>query len=987
MIQNKKRKRKTATPNNESNKRPSLPLRDQDTHIEKSLPSLPSLAKNPVGSDTNVIQGHDHMKSPEVLAGFVYDPSLPMTYEYQLIAFQRQKTAKEKQADRNIDSKTPSRVIKLHPVSYISPVVHSSETHHNLNTLVDAATKMKPVSKETQHKTEKHSERNKSYGYHVSSGQNPALISGSGHESDSSGSGSISPVRKKPTKQLKDGKLLTGGGTNLKVPRDESSRQPDTPAFGNMPFQFDLSLQPISPGDDNSEKDHPVKKINSSIISGTNSYPSCQWGGPFDQPFAMPPTTFGQPPSVIQDKKRKRKTATPNNESNKRPSPPLRDQDTHIEKSLPPLPPSLAKNPVGRNTNVIQGHDHMKSPEVLAGFVYDPSLPMTYEYQLIAFQRRKAAEEKQADRNIDSKTPPRVIKQPHPVDHLLPYETTPQSNRQHSPLPPPHSGTFGRNKVVAPGVLISPDQRVMNPHSLPIKQEQLSRPNRPSSKGNHTPSTLKPPSHQPKKQSSRRSESHSGIIQIKQEPESLAMSHHHHQPGFLTFPGLPLPPGSTPTFQALSQGIVTSASPSSSSGVLQDVSVVPPPAWHVSGIINPPSSLKSEPHTVRNQQEHHMARMNTTARTRPNSHKKPHDWHHHGGIHHVITTNKQEPESLAMSHHHHQPEFLTFPGLPLPPGSTPTFQALSQGIVTSASPSSSSGVLQDVSVVPPPAWHVSGIINPPSSLKSEPHTVRNQQEHHMARMNTTARTRPNSHKKPHDWHHHGGIHHVITTNKQEPESLAMSHHHHQPEFLTFPGLPLPPGSTPTFQALSQGIVTSASPSSSSGVLQDVSVVPPPAWHVSGIINPPSSLKSEPHTVRNQQEHHMARMNTTARTRPNSHKKPHDWHHHGGIHHVITTNKQEPESLAMSHHHHQPEFLTFPGLPLPPGSTPTFQALSQGIVTSASPSSSSGVLQDVSVVPPPAWHVSGIINPPSSLKSEFYEQIQPLRETSSILACK
>ena len=143
---------------------------------------------------------------------------------------------------------------------------------------------------------------------------------------------------------------------------------------------------------------------------------------------------------MIQNKKRKRKTATPNNESNKRPSLPLRDQDTHIEKSLPPLP-SLAKNPVGRDTNVIQGHDHMKSPEVLAGFVYDPSLPMTYEYQLMSFQRQKAAEEKQADRNIDSKTPPRVIKQPHPVDHLLPYETTPQSNRQHSPLPPHHSGS------------------------------------------------------------------------------------------------------------------------------------------------------------------------------------------------------------------------------------------------------------------------------------------------------------------------------------------------------------------------------------------------------------------------------------------------------------------------------------------------------------------------------------------------------------------
>ena len=53
-------------------------------------------------------------------------------------------------------------------------------------------------------------------------------------------------------------------------------------------------------------------------------------------------------------------------------------------------------------------------------------------------------------------------------------------------------------------------------------------------------------------------------------------SHHHCKPGFLTFPH---PPRSTPTFQALSQGIVK---PSSYSGVprVHDVPVdSPSPEW------------------------------------------------------------------------------------------------------------------------------------------------------------------------------------------------------------------------------------------------------------------------------------------------------------------------------------------------------------------------------------------------------------------------
>ena len=258
------------------------------------------------------------------------------------------------------------------------------------------------------------------------------------------------------------------------------------------------------------------------------------------QPCAVQ-TTFGQPTSVIQDKKRKRKTATPNNnESNKRSSLPLRDP-------LPPLPPSLAKNPIGRDSHIIQGQDHMKSPKDLAGF-------MTYEYP---FQHK-------------------TTKQLHFIDHLLPNETRLKSIDIRQPsLLPPHSRIFGRNKPVAPGVSISlaPDHRVMNPISLPMRQEPLPRPR------SHPLPTLNPPFRQPKKQLSHL-ESHQGNI-LDSLPKSS------HKPGVLTFPP---PPGSTPTFQALSQGIVT---PSSYSGVprVHDVSVdSPPPAWR--HILSPKSHMK-----------------------------------------------------------------------------------------------------------------------------------------------------------------------------------------------------------------------------------------------------------------------------------------------------------------------------------------------------------------------------------------------------------
>ena len=69
-------------------------------------------------------------------------------------------------------------------------------------------------------------------------------------------------------------------------------------------------------------------------------------------------------------------------------------------------------------------------------------------------------------------------------------------------------------------------------------------------------------------------------------------SHHHRKTGVLTFPP---PPGSTPTFQALSQGIVT---PSSYSGVprVHDVSVdSPPPAWR--HILSPKSHMKHHDRT------------------------------------------------------------------------------------------------------------------------------------------------------------------------------------------------------------------------------------------------------------------------------------------------------------------------------------------------------------------------------------------------------
>ena len=169
----------------------------------------------------------------------------------------------------------------------------------------------------------------------------------------------------------------------------------------------------------------------------------------------------------------------------------------------------------------------------------------------------------------------------------------------------------------------------MNPISLPMRQEPLPRPS------SHPLPTLNPPSHQLKKQSSHL-ESHQGNIL-----DSLPMSsHHHHKPGVLTFPP---PPGSTPTFQALSQGIVT---PSSYSGIphVHDVSpllelcpdscersgdeTTPPPAWR--HVLSPKSHMKHHEWTSLHNKKPSAKSLKTS---HPSDHGIPIHLHHINLLH------------------------------------------------------------------------------------------------------------------------------------------------------------------------------------------------------------------------------------------------------------------------------------------------------------------------------------------------------------------
>ena len=268
--------------------------------------------------------------------------------------------------------------------------------HHNLNTLVDVATKMKPVTGDAK----------------------PP-------DSDSSGSGSVSPEKKKglTDKQQQD------GGKSADNP--VVSKQPDTPGLGPHPQLFSLAaMPPISPGEgDPRNAKRPMKPppppehlrpqwsdSKPSVIPSIVSFSNIQHG--------TSPALYHQAPSVIQGnsgKPRKRKLL-PQNETSKRMSPPptkdglpppIRDGLPFVRANdkIPPLPMSFTSSrPEAPNA---QRRDHHPNDQPPPGFVFDPSLPMAYDYQLISYKEQmKSSEESAADEPHFSK----IIKRPRPIE-------------------------------------------------------------------------------------------------------------------------------------------------------------------------------------------------------------------------------------------------------------------------------------------------------------------------------------------------------------------------------------------------------------------------------------------------------------------------------------------------------------------------------------------------------------------------------------------
>ena len=79
---------------------------------------------------------------------------------------------------------------------------------------------------------------------------------------------------------------------------------------------------------------------------------------------------------------------------------------------------------------VVMSTQDMKTP---LGFVYDPSLPMSLDYQLIAFERQKAAEEKQKDDRKYPKSKRILSGEP----DMMRYKTTPSPPNPFKRIFPP----------------------------------------------------------------------------------------------------------------------------------------------------------------------------------------------------------------------------------------------------------------------------------------------------------------------------------------------------------------------------------------------------------------------------------------------------------------------------------------------------------------------------------------------------------------------
>ena len=567
-----------------------------------------------------------------------------------------------------------------------------SEAHHNLNTLVDVAAKMKPVSNNssspTPHKMEgrgKPGEEVKGFGSFASGKTQPP----SGNDSDSSGSGSISPVRKSQYHQSKN----SSKQIKSEPPTVGGTKPPDAPptVSSAMPFQLQsVSLQPISPGEETHDNSRQIKKSGSgkqtasgypwvppqehagekkpptmvvpSIISFNSSNP-----GDHTPPFPSQPST-----SVIQDKHRQKRKRPNVSEPSKRPSPPLKDRESpaHGERMVP-APLSIGAKSALTQRDSIATHMHLVGPEnfrqidttVPPGFIFDPSLPMPLNLQVLSFERQKAAE---ADRSIDRRTPPKVPKKMNsPYDHLAPHDNSSHASSRSPPHPSVSTKRSSHSKM-PPGVVMQPE-----PHRITgitggghhIKQESQipSQPSRPSSKGgissHGTPnSTIKNPSshssRKPLPSSGTNQPRRSEQVLVKQEPldhqATLLQQIHHPQQAIVSFPGFPGPGTNYPA-------VVISSAPSSSiPNPIQAQQIhgihSQPPGW--SGVISgtTPHMPSSQSHGRTHNDLSVSSRASNARTPSPNPHKKPSsDWPSHPAV-----INHQS-SSLSLNSIKHEP--------------------------------------------------------------------------------------------------------------------------------------------------------------------------------------------------------------------------------------------------------------------------------------------------------------------------------------------
>lgn len=575
----------------------------------------------------------------------------------------------------------------------------AADNHVNFHTLVDVAASMKPVhdekgvvsSDDTLSDKETSSDCLKStLAYHPDD-HGLHLHGNRGDDSDSSGSGSLSPVKKKVPHR----KVAVVSTPSVVKEAKEDGKQMEL-SFNSASFLNNHQIPPISPGDHASghapthsaviEKEmlqpQPPKvikgqfwspaSVNSTIGKELDSRypPNVDTSNPSAHfpPHAlahysdtcMPPGAImipGNPPhTVIQDKgkglggsSRKRKPEDSSSHKHQMSPPTNKDIDSMrmmSGKPLPPLPssfktgkpsdPSVIMQPGG----VVQSQGDGKS--VPDGFVYEPSLPMSREYQIIAYERerQKAAEEKL---KAEGSGLPKLKRAREQHDH------------RHASSPSPPS-SFKKDRihhqpsVIPPGVVVSDHMihRHMGgivSHSPQIKQEH--RPSRPPSKPGHhhhssssggsSSSKTGGPS-QPDKKRSHQPRKDGAIISgtsIKKEPEQIQQW---------------LPPGSLPptSFVPIAGGMAQPTILNLPPGLSISSPSHLPPSFSAQYLLQPNSALAPPPSSSKPKDSIHSRARQTPS---PNP-KKPHEWQSHGfsGHPHVITPTPTKPEHGSSRH-------------------------------------------------------------------------------------------------------------------------------------------------------------------------------------------------------------------------------------------------------------------------------------------------------------------------------------------------